>query len=99
MEREGLGSKLQKYFYARENHNFSPSAIYSLVMASHRRLNTAKRDEEESKKNSFQLKKEKKNFIKDPEGIQLQTTKQCSCLAGKHFFTSYSNTRGHTVNS
>ena len=65
MEREGLGSKLQKYFYARENHNFSPSAIYSLVMASHRRLNTAKRDEEESKKkkNSFQLKKRKKKTL------------------------------------
>ena len=30
MQREGPGGKLQKYVYARENHNFSPSAIYSL---------------------------------------------------------------------
>lgn len=64
MEREGLGSKLQKYFYARENHNFSLSAIYSLVMASHRRLNTAKKDEEESKKKKkFSVKKRKKKTL------------------------------------
>ena len=51
-----------------EKTTISPHLQYTVYMASYRRFNTAKRDEEELKKKiSFQLKK--KNFIKDPERI------------------------------